>query len=98
MDPRVKDKPLGVCSVCHALTDQHEYLNQRCHGTFQGRRCYGTYKSGVSALWDRCEGCQGAAVRLGFAPADRRNRPIRGISRVPGENRRPPMGAGCAAA
>jgi hypothetical protein len=59
MEVRAKDKPLGVCSVCHALTDRHEYLNQRCRESFQGRRCYGTFKSGVSALWDRCEGCHG---------------------------------------
>ena len=50
-------KPLGVCSVCHKLSNLHEDLNHRCHGKFNGRPCYGTYKSGVSALWDECESC-----------------------------------------
>ena len=50
-------KPLGVCSVCQALTNLHEDLNHRCHGRFNGRPCYGTFKSGVSALWDPCDAC-----------------------------------------
>jgi hypothetical protein len=24
-----------------------------------GRRCYGTFKGGVTALWDRCQSCEG---------------------------------------
>lgn len=50
-------KPLGVCNVCQALTNLHEDLNHRCHGRFNYRPCYGTFKSGVSALWDECESC-----------------------------------------
>lgn len=49
-----------MCNVCHALTDQHEYLNQRCHQVVNGRRCYGTFRSGLGYLWDRCESCQGS--------------------------------------
>jgi hypothetical protein len=60
-------KPLGVCGVCHALTNAHEQLNQRCRGMFNGRRCYGIMKSGVSALWDECESCH-AAGRIGSLP------------------------------
>jgi len=50
-------KPLAVCSVCQKLTNAHEDLNNRCRGSFNGRRCYGTFKSGVSSLWDECESC-----------------------------------------
>ena len=57
-------KPLAVCQVCHALSNAHEDLNQRCRGTFNGRRCYGVMKSGVSALWDECESCH-ATGRVG---------------------------------
>ena len=57
-------KPLGVCSVCQKLTNLHEDLNHRCHGRFNGRPCYGTYKSGVSALWDECERGLTAEVEL----------------------------------
>jgi len=50
--------PLGVCNVCGTLTNVHEFLNHRCDKTVTGRRCYGTYKSGVSHLWDQCESCE----------------------------------------
>lgn len=50
--------PLAVCSVCGAMTNEHESLNHRCDRTVTGRRCYGTYKSGVSHLWDQCESCE----------------------------------------
>ena len=53
-----KEKPLAVCSVCHALTDRHELLNHRCNAIVNNRRCYGIYKSGLAYLWDRCEGCE----------------------------------------
>jgi hypothetical protein len=56
--------PLGVCDVCHALTNQHESINHRCHRTVTGRRCYGAYKSGIGFLWDACESC-GATGRVG---------------------------------
>ena len=60
-------KPLAVCSVCSALSNAHEQLNQRCHGTFNGRRCYGVMRSGVSALWDECESCH-ATGKVGPLP------------------------------
>ena len=59
MRPDPKPKPLAVCNVCQALTELHEDLNHRCRSTVQGRRCYGTYKSGLACLWDRCETCEG---------------------------------------
>jgi hypothetical protein len=58
MRPEKKHKPLAVCSVCHALSNQHEELNHRCGHQFNGRRCYGTYKSAITYLWDQCEGCE----------------------------------------
>lgn len=54
-----KSKPLGACSVCHAPTNVHEALNHRCDKVVHGRRCYGTYKSALTFLWDRCESCEG---------------------------------------
>jgi len=54
-----KPKPLGVCNVCHALTNLHEALNHRCVKVVNGRRCYGTYKSALTDLWDACESCEG---------------------------------------
>jgi DnaJ-class molecular chaperone len=59
MRPSVKAKPLAVCSVCHALSNLHQDLNHRCHKSLHGRRCYGTFKSGMAYLWDRCESCEG---------------------------------------
>jgi len=56
--------PLGTCDVCHALTNQHEFLNHRCGKVVTGRRCYGTYKSGIGFLWDACDAC-GATGRVG---------------------------------
>ena len=50
--------PLGVCSVCQAFTNELSSLNHRCDQVVHGRRCYGTYKSGVSNLWDPCESCE----------------------------------------
>ena len=53
-----KPKPLAVCNVCHALTDQHESINQRCNNTVSGRRCSGTYHSNLTAVFDECGSCQ----------------------------------------
>ena len=50
--------PVAVCNVCHALTNMHESLNHRCDKVVTGRRCAGTYKSGISFLWDACSGCE----------------------------------------
>jgi hypothetical protein len=53
-----KGKPLAACSVCHALTNEHVYLNHRCSAIVSNRRCSGIYKSALSYLWDACEGCE----------------------------------------
>ena len=53
-----KPKPVGACSVCRALTDQYMDLNHRCSKTVHGRRCYGTYKSAITFLWDQCDTCE----------------------------------------
>jgi hypothetical protein len=50
--------PAGVCNVCGALTSHHEFVNHRCDKVVTGRRCSGTYKSGVAFLWDMCAGCE----------------------------------------
>jgi hypothetical protein len=62
MQPSKKPKPLGACSVCHALTNGHEFLNHRCDEVVNGRRCYGTYKSAITYLWDACESCDATGV------------------------------------
>ena len=51
-------KPRAACNVCHALTNLHEALNHRCSTVVNGRRCYGTYKSALTFLWDACESCE----------------------------------------
>jgi hypothetical protein len=53
-----KAKPLAVCSVCQALTERREQLGHRCGNVVNGRRCYGTYQSALTRLWDACEGCE----------------------------------------
>jgi len=53
-------KPLEVCSVCDALSNQRADLNHRCNRTLHGRRCSGTYKSALSRLWNPCEACAAA--------------------------------------
>jgi len=53
-----KSKPLAACNVCHALTNEHVYLNHRCSAIVSNRRCSGIYKSALSYLWDACEGCE----------------------------------------
>jgi hypothetical protein len=57
-----KPHPLAVCSVCHALTNEHESMNHRCDKVVTGRRCYGTYKSGIGFLWDACESCEATGM------------------------------------
>jgi len=59
-----KHKPLGVCSVCRALTEQHAQVNHRCVHVVNGRRCYGIFKSGLVHVWDECLTC-GASGRVG---------------------------------
>ena len=56
--PEKKPKPLAACSVCHALSNVHEELNQRCRAVVSGRRCYGIYKSAITYLWDACGSCE----------------------------------------
>ena len=51
-------KPLAACNVCHTLTNLHEALNHRCSKVVNGRRCYGTFKSALTYLWDACESCE----------------------------------------
>ena len=57
MDLSKKAKPRGVCTVCQAPENRHEALNHRCGHVLNGRRCAGTIKSAVNALWDECESC-----------------------------------------
>jgi len=59
-----RPKPLAYCNVCHALTHRHELLNHRCNAIVNNRRCYGTYKSALTVLWDACEACD-AAGKIG---------------------------------
>ena len=62
MRPERKAKPLVACNVCHALTNEHELLNQRCTAIVNNRRCYGIFKSALSYLWDACEGCEATGM------------------------------------
>jgi len=57
-------KPLGVCAVCSALTSERRFINQRCSGTFGGKRCSGIFKPATSRVWDQCDSC-GATGRVG---------------------------------
>jgi hypothetical protein len=58
MDLLKKPKPAGVCNVCQGPSNRHEALNHRCDHVLNGRRCSGTIKSAVNALWDECESCR----------------------------------------
>ena len=62
-----KPKPAAVCNVCHALTDRHEHVNHRCDHVVNGKRCYGTFKSAITDLWDECESCH-ATGKVGPLP------------------------------
>jgi hypothetical protein len=57
MDLSKKPKPVSVCNVCQAPYDRRESLNHRCDHVVNGRRCSGTVKSAINALWDECESC-----------------------------------------
>ena len=59
-----KSKPLGVCTVCGAYTDEHAFVNSRCSKVVTGRRCAGVFKSGLGQVWVECEGCKGVG-RIG---------------------------------
>jgi hypothetical protein len=67
MRTQKKAKPLAACGVCRGLTDRHEDLNHRCNQVINGRRCYGTYKSAITYLWDQCEACE-ARGKVGTQP------------------------------
>lgn len=54
-----KPKPLAVCTVCGAYTDELAYVNSRCHKTVTGRRCSGIFRSGLGQSWAECESCEG---------------------------------------
>jgi len=59
---RKKPKPLGVCNVCGAFTDQIEQVNQRCTAVVYGRRCAGQFRSELSHVWAECEVCGATGV------------------------------------
>jgi len=40
----------------------HGDVNHRCRNTRDGRRCSGTYKSGLGVLWTECESCLARGV------------------------------------
>ncbi len=54
-----KSKPLAVCNVCSAYTDELAYVNSRCNKTLHGRRCSGIFRSGLGQTWAECESCKG---------------------------------------
>jgi DnaJ-class molecular chaperone len=62
-----KPKPAGACNVCRAPTELHETLNHRCDSVLNGRRCYGTYHSDLSLIWDECQSCNGSG-KVGTRP------------------------------
>lgn len=49
-----RPKPLGVCSVCYALTNLHEDVYRPCDQIVNGKRCDGTFQNAVTYLWERC--------------------------------------------
>jgi hypothetical protein len=54
-----KSKPLAVCTVCWAYTDDLAYVNSRCYKVVNGRRCSGVFRSGLGLSWAECESCKG---------------------------------------
>jgi hypothetical protein len=57
-----KAKPLAVCNVCGALTDNAAYVNSRCNKTVTGRRCSGVFRAGLGHVWVECTECKGFGV------------------------------------
>lgn len=56
--PRFKKrKPVGVCSVCFALTEDRDKLNHRCQAVHKNRRCPGRFLHDLSHVWDECQSC-----------------------------------------
>ena len=62
-----KSKPLGVCTVCRAFTDEHIRMNHRCVNTYRGRRCSGIYKSSLTVVFHECSVCH-ATGKVGSLP------------------------------
>jgi primosomal protein N' len=62
MDLQKKAKPSGVCNLCQAPTSRREALNHRCAQVVNGRRCSGTVKSAMNALWLECDSCRAAGT------------------------------------
>ena len=66
--PRIKkDKPLAVCNVCGAYTDQSVYVNSRCNKVVTGRRCSGLFRAVLGQAWIECPECKGYAF-VGSVP------------------------------
>ncbi len=58
--PRFKKrKPLAVCTVCGAYTDDVAYVNSRCNKVVTGRRCSGVFRAGLGQVWVECQECKG---------------------------------------
>lgn len=58
--PRIKKpKPLAVCTVCGAYTNEVAYVNSRCNRVVTGRRCPGIFRSILGQLWLECPECKG---------------------------------------
>jgi RNA polymerase subunit RPABC4/transcription elongation factor Spt4 len=58
-----KLRPVGVCSLCHAVTYKTETINQRCGRSPNGRRCRGEFKAATREVgWKACTSCEQTGV------------------------------------
>jgi len=51
-------QPVGVCSICSALTNLREDIYYGCDRFVNGTRCAGTFNSATMYVWYECGSCK----------------------------------------
>ena len=55
-----KNKPVAVCTTCHAYSHNGSKINERCEKQYNGKRCKGIWRSALSeGDWTECSVCNG---------------------------------------
>lgn len=56
----MKQRPLGICSVCGNYAFKEEEIGQNCHAHHHGEACNGVVRdAGNDADWEQCPACAG---------------------------------------
>jgi DnaJ-class molecular chaperone len=52
------NRPVAICTVCHAYSSIVTAINERCGNRYNGKRCQGVWRSALNEEdWQACPSC-----------------------------------------